>query len=866
MFYLSNMRAIAVICLVFLSFSAYTQAKRAKSLLEKDKIEDALELIRKTIAKDSLAPASKYLLAEYLFEPDSTYYDLDSAYFYVIAAQADFGGLTEKEQEKLIDDSFSPEIFSELKSEIEQAAFERAKIRGKVSDYTDFMNDFESSTLIDSAIYFRNQKAFLNASKADTYQAYKSFLEIYPTALDAPEAEKRYEYLLFKKKTASGKLSDYQSFLRTYPKTWHRKEVEKQIFNIITGKNSAEAYKAFLDLYPNSYLHEKAALRMYQFLTNAGKIDFLTQGLVSAKVRDSLHQATALQDKLLLLTIQDNQTEIMDSKGDVILATASELSNATKCAEYLQYVHLIAKEESTLLSINGSPIIQDNFKSYTVLPSGFLELNYEQGKSFIHKNGDPTSGRIYQNARLVGPYLGYRVNDRWGFESITGITMTSPDYDTLFQFNNYLIISKAGQYGIYSWSDLYPLLDQNSIEFSMPYSSVTVLRSDRILVKKEGLSSLLNETLEEMVPFADQSIELLEDGFFIDAFDSILDTRIAKKWYLDISSNQDWTLGFKDDSVDVFYKQKPFMVVKEAELIGTTAVNLTEADITTCYFSDSSSLILEEGDNIQPIRKMGQNSSSRHYILTQANRKQSVINTYGERVALPKFDKLRDLGDDYMIFAIKGLVYNILDNKGKLVLKDVDGATSIGRGYISFLSDGKFGLFNTLNNTFIKAKYDKPIKAYDENYFIVENDGLLGLVDRVDSTVVPIRYSEIRYYNDSISILKNNFRWTFWNLKNGSVLLDNISDYWNLDHPNMDLLKFFKGVGYGIWSSSSGVILNSTFGEVALKHRNNEAVLIAEKWVEEADIVVLLYYDLSGELFKKTVLSTSQFEALQCSE
>jgi hypothetical protein len=864
MFYLSNMRFIAVLYLITLPLLGLGQAKRAQNLLEKDKIDNAIELLRKTIAKDSLAPAAKYLLADYLFEPDSSYYDLDSAYFYILAAQADFSGLPEKDQEKLIDDSFSPEFFNTLKSEIELAAFERAKNLNRVRDYTAFMNDFESSSLIDSAIYYRNKKAFFNASQTDTYQAYKSFLETYPTAVDARVAEKRYEYLLFEEKTSSGKLSDYQSFLKNYPETWHRKEVEHSIFNIITGRNSTEAYKTFINQYPKSYLREMAALRMYQSLSNTEKSNFLTQDFVNAQVRDSLEQVATLQNELLILTHQDNQTQIIDSKGEVVLTTSSEVSNPTKCAESLHYIQLESKKESTLLCINGSTIIQDNFKSYSVLPSGFLELNYENGKSFIHPNGDPTSGKIYQNARFVGPYIGYKFNDRWGLESITGITMTQPEFDTLYQFNNHLILSKEGQYGIYSFSDLHPLLDQNIIDYSYPYSSVSVLSSDRILVKKDGLSALLNGNLKELVPFANQAIELLENGYFIDAFDSILDSRVAKKWYLDISSNNNWTLGFKADSVDIYYKKKLFMAAERAELIGTTAVSLTKEDITSCYFSDSSSIVLEEGDIIRPIRKMGQSSSSRHYILTQANKKQSVVNMDGEPVELPKFDKLRDLGDDYMIFAIKSLVYNILDNQGKTVLKNVDGATSLGRGYISFLSDGKFGLFNTLNNTFVKAKYDKPIKAYDENYFIVESNGLQGLVDRADSVVVPIRYSEIRYYNDSIAILNNNFRWTFWNLKNGSILLDNVSDYWNLDYSNQSLVKIFKGVGYGIWSPSSGVILNSTFGEVTLKHHEKVAVLIAEKWVEEADLVVLLYYGIAGELLKKSVLSTAQFEALKC--
>jgi uncharacterized membrane protein len=159
MFYLSKMRVIASICLVLLSFYASGQAKRAQNLFDKDKVEDAVELLRKTIAKDSLASAEKYMLADYLFEPDSIQYDLDSAYYYILAAQNDFIGLEEKEQSKLIDDGFTPARYSSLKEDVELAAFERAKGQGKVTDFNAFMNDFATSNLIDSAIYYRNNRA-----------------------------------------------------------------------------------------------------------------------------------------------------------------------------------------------------------------------------------------------------------------------------------------------------------------------------------------------------------------------------------------------------------------------------------------------------------------------------------------------------------------------------------------------------------------------------------------------------------------------------------------------------------------------------------------------------------------------------------
>ncbi len=58
--------------------------------------------------------------------------------------------------------------------------------------------------------------------------------------------------------------------------------------------------------------------------------------------------------------------------------------------------------------------------------------------------------------------------------------------------------------------------------------------------------------------------------------------------------------------------------------------------------------------------------------------------------------------------------------------------------------------------------------------------------------------------------------------------------------------------------------MSSTYGEITVVSKGDEIVYIAEKWVEEADIVIMLYYDKLGKLFRKEVLSTTEYEDLTC--
>ena len=64
------MRIFMLICIFISPFGAQSQARRALALIEKNKTEEAYQLLHKELAKDSLASAEKYVLATLFYNPD----------------------------------------------------------------------------------------------------------------------------------------------------------------------------------------------------------------------------------------------------------------------------------------------------------------------------------------------------------------------------------------------------------------------------------------------------------------------------------------------------------------------------------------------------------------------------------------------------------------------------------------------------------------------------------------------------------------------------------------------------------------------------------------------------------------------------
>ena len=842
----------------------HSQARRAQSLIDKDKREEAYELLNRALDKDSLASAEKYVLARLFFNQDYAKNNLDSAYHYILMALEAYNKTDDKSQARLSNNGFDLTVFGQLKEDIEAAGFLRAKAGGEEQDYIDFLIGFSTSLQVDSAIILRNIEAFKTAEKINSFQSYKQFLDTYPQASEANEARKQYEQLLFTNKTKDGKLDSYQQFLKKYPDTWHRKEAEQKIYNIITGRNSVAAYKQFVELYPRSFLKDQALIMHYSLLDDRQKENYLSSGVFTNHQIDSISLMEELNGQLIIPIIHNSEYQLINDRNNVVLGSLKNISNDSKCSNVISNPVLASfKEAKVLINLNGAVLARGEMVSFVDEGRGMIKVLSTENWHFTHISGVRVNNNSFNHATIVWPYIAFQDKTKWGLESITGIPMLEPKYDSIANFHDHIILNKGKKWDILPVSYFYPLLDGGNLAIKLYLDNILKLSEEYLLLESGEKSSLVNRAGNTIVPMEEQSIELVEGGYFIDRVDSLLDSRISDTWYYDLSSNENWAIGDRGETKDIYYEGSPLMKATKARLLGLSAVLITVRDSTFCYFNDSSKILIDEKESIMPIGKMGQNSMARHFIYITTKKKKIVYNSAGQIVDVGKFDKLIDLGEDYIISRLKNS-YNILNDSGKVVLKGIDAATSLDKGYISYLSDKKFGLFNEFDTTLIEVKYDKPLTAYSDSLFVTAKENSYGIINRSDSLLVPVNYHEIRYMNDTVAILNRNFRWIFWDIKHRKSLLDNVSDYWLHEAGGQKVYKIFKGIGYGIWSPALGTILNPTYSEINIATKGNEVVYIAEKWVEEADIIIMLYYDKEGTLFRKEVLSTTEFEDLTC--
>ena len=493
----------------------HSQARRAQSLIDKDKREEAYELLNRALDKDSLASAEKYVLARLFFNQDYAKNNLDSAYHYILMALEAYNKTDDKSQARLSNNGFDLTVFGQLKEDIEAAGFLRAKAGGEEQDYIDFLIGFSTSLQVDSAIILRNIEAFKTAEKINSFQSYKQFLDTYPQASEANEARKQYEQLLFTNKTKDGKLDSYQQFLKKYPDTWHRKEAEQKIYNIITGRNSVAAYKQFVELYPRSFLKDQALIMHYSLLDDRQKENYLSSGVFTNHQIDSISLMEELNGQLIIPIIHNSEYQLINDRNNVVLGSLKNISNDSKCSNVISNPVLASfKEAKVLINLNGAVLARGEMVSFVDEGRGMIKVLSTENWHFTHISGVRVNNNSFNHATIVWPYIAFQDKTKWGLESITGIPMLEPKYDSIANFHDHIILNKGKKWDILPVSYFYPLLDGGNLAIKLYLDNILKLSEEYLLLESGEKSSLVNRAGNTIVPMEEQSIELVEGGVF----------------------------------------------------------------------------------------------------------------------------------------------------------------------------------------------------------------------------------------------------------------------------------------------------------------------------------------------------------------
>ena len=835
-------------------------SSRAMNQFEKGNHEKAFELVYKALEKDSALSAPYYTKSYFLFKTDSQYNHVDSAYAFVLKSERLFPVMEEGDREKHIKAGIDSADIEVLKGKIDSLAYSRAEVINTEESFIYFIDRFLGAKQTEEAIEKRNQIAFNKAREINSYESYKAFMTTYPDADQVPEARKRYERLFYDISTQDGHLDSFISFLEKNPSTPYRQEAENNIYEIITADNSAQSYLSFIQKFNSSSLKHKAVAFLYHILQEN------EQKMPSHLMSDSLKYIHKLEGKVLFPIRENGKYGFMDTDGELILSPLlDKVGPDMLCGGIVSGVY---SGQHQLFGLNNLAIYNSAFDSWEDLGMGLLKIEKDAKYGILQKGSYTVLPVKFDEIRIFnGEFILYKKGEFWGVSTFSGRLITKPLFTDIVRYGRFYVFENGSKYSIKNRTQLLRAANSYPLYFDMSYDDYDVINDQYIWVSQTEMEAVLNEKLEEIIPFGNYKIKPLNKGYLIeeetksyllnDGFRPIdkepADRAIVNKRWVGLVHSGLWSL------YDIYHAQMIRQDQDSIMLLGNNFATVYHGDSLILHTAGKS-VLLQTTNQLSLIAAV----DSLEYVLVDNGRSKSIFNTEGKEIYSGTFNDAKTVGGDMLIVSKtnKGLI----SSSGESLLPFVyEAIGNYNNGYLSLLRNQKFGLYGKDKKLLIPAQYDKNIKSYNQELFVVERNDGYGFITKENKRLSEFGYEEVQFWSDSVAIVKKDFNWLLYNIYEDKVVDENIKSIHIVSKDSVETVAIFlKETGYGVYSSVRGEVVPPTFNDIINVGTKAKPVYFTEKHIEEAEYYIVIYYNSKGKLIYKQVYEDDEYVKIYC--
>ena len=847
------MQKLLAVCLLFIAFTSLGQARRALSLMDKQKYAIAFELLENGLIKDTTSASIPFVLSKLYLIDEWPQSNLDSAFYFSWLSLANYDRLDEKQLDRHIKDNFGKTRLYILKEKIDSIAFSIAKTKGGEHDFQVFINQHTDAKELDSAVFLRNEQAYILAAKSNSLQSYKQFLDTYPEAKDWVRADANYQKLLFNENTSQGKLKEYTEFVSKYPFSPYYDEAIGHIYRIEIGRNSVESILRFIKKYPKSKKSKEAQGLLYHLHLSQEPATSFVDKYPKISIGDSLKLAIADQEKTLIPIWNSIFFQLISINKNVQIDSISSLESKNI---YSDFVTLEKNGLKQMTGKNGAVFHSGHWQTIEKEEKGFVFIKKEENTLVIHKNGSTINGGI--EANLVGPYLGYMENKLWGLKSITSIDILPPIYDSIWFEHDLIFLSTKNQISPNKPDNFYPALDGMPITIEAFYDDYEWMTNELLWVTKGEKEGLYAKDLEELIPLDKHQVDLANSGWSIQQKNKINIPEFSASALTVFEENHTWQIGKLKDSIIVKYLYDKKFHPLGASLLGNSAILMNSIDSSFVYITDSIRFYKPENYEVKPL--FNQSNEVFYFEISEDDSKW-IFNSLGEKLSLPDYRKIIPLNQSFFQLDTKS-GKSLYSSSGDLLMEEIDGASLINDSTISILKEQHFGVLQPNDSVLIEANYSQRIVPISDSLWVISVDHKLGLIDSKEQELLSPQFDEITYWTNGLILLKKNLKWNIYDLKKSKYTEFGIVFYASITNGGSPIISYQKGVGVGIYDSQKGVVLKPTYTAVNLEGNPTQPYYRAEKFVEEAGLHIMLYYNMDGKQFFQNILDEKSYSTL----
>ncbi len=889
--------------------------KKAYRHYEKGELVKLRETLEKLDEK-SVENSGKYFMYTLLYLVQKEERNiLKSAYKNIIISKENYQILDPKDLEELTELKIDMPRIDSIEDVIDSLEYQFVLEINSIGEYIKYVINYPSSRFVSDAVSRRNTLEFSLTSTQNTWQAYKIYMDSFPLAEEYSKAKTLYEKLIFADLTQDETISSYENFISDYPDTPYRDSIEITLLKKYTIDNSPEGYIKFISNFPKSKYSETAT----NFLYHVMKRDLSKlKGLEIEKVLLDSLEKISLVDKISLIGIYEEPiTNFINGRGEKILSNSSYEFDLDYFCSFTLEDFIIAKRsnQKVILGRDFTEIYSDDFSYVKDMGVGLIKVFSEEGLSVLHKSGKLLLDGEYDNVYLVNDsYLLIENDEEYILSTVMGERVFDSKFSDVYKEGPFIIFESADtdKISVTNPSRIRELfLEGGELEFL--YNDYEFFEGNFMILISDGEESLVDANLDEIIKMGNNKIDRTDFGWVyeteygIKLITDLFETDFSK-YYESVSNNSNFVLTKYNGYWDVFSKDSMAFILYDKDsvlaLSGSTLwyrdefkeailfSNYSEIELPNRYdlkvmkskFGLSTFFKVSGKEGTFIIDELGKILPSAEYYYTvesgntvsflskkfnisqsellRINNKKNKNLFIGERLKIKGYIPNDAVSDSLFLIEYNGKK-GISNTKGEIILEpQFDGLTNFDENNLILIQGEKFGNYSLTDGKIIFPNFNSIVRAFGKGmYKVSSEEGVL--ITNSDGKILLSSSDRIEFWNDSLAIVFNEGNIALYNLYKEEKVLE--FDSYKVINESNGIMMIQSEDGYGLYSSESGIILNSSYDQIlTLDDGEGNIFFKALQLMQDAQLLVSIIVDYEGNIIINQGIDIKLKDKLLC--
>lgn len=501
-----------MVALLLLVFSpAYAgRLQKAFSALEVHDYFKARTLFRKEVKKHPAA--AWYGLSVISGRANNPFYDLDSAYQFILKADLAFTTSPDKERVTIGALGVSHTSIVAQREQVFERAWEAARGQNTVVAYKNYLDRYPSGPRAQEARTVLHHLAFMQAREDGSAKAYGAFIDAYPAAREVYEARSRMQDAVFIEATGAKDVATYAAFIAAHPENPNVRRAEDEIYRLSTPGRTVAEYRDFITRNPTNHRVPDAWRSIYETYTKDLNVGAITRFI--AEYPDYPFMEELVDD------YKTASVEMLPFRRNGKWGFIDPEGNERIKASY-DWVEPFIKGQALVGS--GDRMGTINRSGRVVVPVEYDEVSeFVEGTAVVERAG--RVGAVDRSGELVVPMVFTELGDfseglafaedhgQMGYVNARGEVVIAPTYESASNFHaGRAVVGGDGSYGVIDRS--------GQLVVPMEYEWIEGFERGPSRVRKGGRTGLVNamgtvlmEPMHDHIGAYQDGLALVVDG------------------------------------------------------------------------------------------------------------------------------------------------------------------------------------------------------------------------------------------------------------------------------------------------------------------------------------------------------------------